>query len=538
MKKNVLFISLLSVFNFAVAQVAINTDASAPNTSAMLDIKSTSMGLLIPRMEATERNNISSPATGLIVYVTDNNSFSYYNGTQWVQIEKTGNSWLLDGNSGTNGTEFIGTTDAQDLIFKTNNAERVRIKNNGVIGVNVTPDDNYLFSVEGDNYSQIGRFVSTRENYDDYGVYGNVSVSDYYGFGGYFRGGYVGVRAIVSPSGNNSYYGVRSDVSGGSGTNFGVYSYVSGSETNYAYYGTATIPYNKGTIARFNNFDDSGIGIISNGNNLSVINLPILGAGIVGNGSKIAIVGYTNLDDNDATGVLGQYTGTTNTDASGLYGYCDPNDNYGYGVKGVGGYRGVFGQANDGNAGVYGSDGGTSTYGVYSNGDMGASGTKSFAIDHPLDPKNKILKHFSIESNEILNVYRGNVILNAEGKAIVQLPNYFNTINKNFSYQLTPVGAASPNIYISKEINEFGQFTIAGGQSGQKISWYIFAERNDPYLQQYPEKRQVEITKNEKDKGTYIRPDLYIKNYKINNLEDSILKTQKKSNKKFDNKIK
>jgi len=50
------------------AQVAINTDASLPDGSAMLDIKSTARGMLMPRMTSAQRLAIASPADGLMVY--------------------------------------------------------------------------------------------------------------------------------------------------------------------------------------------------------------------------------------------------------------------------------------------------------------------------------------------------------------------------------------------------------------------------------------------------------------------------------------
>ena len=57
------------------AQVAVNTDGSVADNSAMLDISSTTAGLLIPRMTASQRDLISSPATGLLVYITDDSTF-------------------------------------------------------------------------------------------------------------------------------------------------------------------------------------------------------------------------------------------------------------------------------------------------------------------------------------------------------------------------------------------------------------------------------------------------------------------------------
>ena len=71
----------------ASAQVAVNTDASNPDASAMLDVKSTDKGLLIPRMTETERNAITSPATGLLIYQTDGTAgFYYYDGSKWGLI--------------------------------------------------------------------------------------------------------------------------------------------------------------------------------------------------------------------------------------------------------------------------------------------------------------------------------------------------------------------------------------------------------------------------------------------------------------------
>ncbi|MDP5082224.1 MAG: hypothetical protein NWP87_06160, partial [Winogradskyella sp.] len=130
------------------------------------------------------------------------------------------------------------------------------------------------------------------------------------------------------------------------------------------------------------------------------------------------------------------------------------------------------------------------------------------AIDHPEDPANKILKHFSIESNEVLNMYRGIESFDANGKAVVSLPDYYDSINKNPSYQLTPIGAAMPNLYIESEINN-GEFIIAGGVANKKVSWQITSERNDPYLKQNPEQRDVVLIKEGERSGKYLNPELY-----------------------------
>ena len=73
MIKKLLILPFLLFSLIAFSQnVAINSDGSAPDNSAALDIKTTTKGMLIPRMTQTERNAIVSPANGLFIYQTDN----------------------------------------------------------------------------------------------------------------------------------------------------------------------------------------------------------------------------------------------------------------------------------------------------------------------------------------------------------------------------------------------------------------------------------------------------------------------------------
>ena len=74
---------LLMAGTATMAQVAINTDGSQPNASAILDVKSTSKGVLPPRMTNTERNAIATPAAGLIIYSTTDKCIQIYNGIDW-----------------------------------------------------------------------------------------------------------------------------------------------------------------------------------------------------------------------------------------------------------------------------------------------------------------------------------------------------------------------------------------------------------------------------------------------------------------------
>jgi len=87
MKKLLLFLTLLISTTVLSQGVGINTDGSSPNSSAILDVKSTSQGILIPRMLQSERSSISSPASGLLVYQTNGTSgFYFYDGSTWVRL--------------------------------------------------------------------------------------------------------------------------------------------------------------------------------------------------------------------------------------------------------------------------------------------------------------------------------------------------------------------------------------------------------------------------------------------------------------------
>lgn len=126
MKQSILiFILTAMVFPATAQSFAINTDGSTANTSALLDVKSTNKGVLVPRMNKTEKNAIATPATGLLVFQNgpDSLGFHYYNGSSWVWLANTtGTGWLTTGNSGTDtSVNFIGTTDAMPLRFKQNN---------------------------------------------------------------------------------------------------------------------------------------------------------------------------------------------------------------------------------------------------------------------------------------------------------------------------------------------------------------------------------------------------------------------------------
>jgi len=143
--------------------------------------------------------------------------------------------------------------------------------------------------------------------------------------------------------------------------------------------------------------------------------------------------------------------------------------------------------------------------GMFLHGDLNAANVKS-KIDHPVDPANKYLTHSSVESPEMMNVYSGNAVLDDNGEAVVELPDYFEAFNTHFRYQLTPIGASAPNLYVAEKIKN-NSFTIAGGKPNQEISWMVTGIRQDAYAKANPV--EVEQEKLGEEKGKYLHPALF-----------------------------
>ncbi len=97
---------------------------TTPNAYSILEMISTTKGLLVPRMNKNQRDAIAvTPPTGLLIYQTNNTpGFYYYDGGAWTAVTPKAKGWSLTGNTGTSpATNFIGTTDAQPMVFKVNN---------------------------------------------------------------------------------------------------------------------------------------------------------------------------------------------------------------------------------------------------------------------------------------------------------------------------------------------------------------------------------------------------------------------------------
>jgi len=215
-----------------------------------------------------------------------------------------------------------------------------------------------------------------------------------------------------------------------------------------------------------------------------------------------------------ATGVTtGLYGQSSSTSGKGVYGRTTTGTGTTYGgyfLSNSSAGRGVFGWANAALGTTYGVYGRTSSglgaFGVYSLGNSGASGTKSFRIDHPSDPENKYLLHYSAESPMPQNFYVGNVVTDAKGFAWVELPDYFQQINTNFKYQLTVVGKSFAQAVVWEKIKG-NRFQIRTNQPNIEVSWEVKADRNDEYVRRSRPRDVME--KDEQERGTYQHPELF-----------------------------
>ena len=358
----------------------------------------------------------------------------------------------------------------------------------------------YGFSTNSDGVSGMTMSETGRGVYGYCGKGSGVrgqSESGYgvYGFSGLGNGVYgqsvIGYGVFGLSDSNDGLHGTSESgngVSGISDTGRGLYGR---STSNYGCYASSESCY--GVFGRSDSNDavfgksTDGVGVSGTSEN---------GDGVFGYSNNLGngVSGWSTNGD----GVAGASGGDT---GRGVYGSCPE----GTGVHGESSYgNGIYGTSLLGYAGKF--DGKVHIDGdVVITGNL-TKGSGSFTIDHPLDPKNKYLQHSFVESPDMMNVYNGNVVLDENGEASVELPGYFEALNRDFRYQLTAIGAPAPNLYIAREISD-NRFKIAGGKAGMKVSWQVTGIRQDRYAQAH--RIVVEQDKPTEARGYYLHPELY-----------------------------
>ena len=230
------------------------------------------------------------------------------------------------------------------------------------------------------------------------------------------------------------------------------------------------------------------------------------GSGVFGRATSLT--GVTTgvrgrVDSPEGLAVFGNSRATSGTNATGVWG--ETTSPAGAGVVGLGV------DATGVNFGVWGETKSPNGFAGQFIGNVNITGTLTkgvdmFKIDHPLDPANKYLFHSVVESSDMKNVYDGVATLDLNGKATIELPDWFEALNEEFRYQLTPIGGQAPGLYIAQEVAD-NRFGVAGGTAGLRVSWQVTGIRHDLYAESNP--LVVEQAKPDVEVGTFIYPELH-----------------------------
>jgi hypothetical protein len=373
-----------------------------------------------------------------------------------------GTVWSLKGNAGTiPGTDFLGTTDSQALVFKTANTERMRLDTSGRLALGAAPTTSAPLTIKGaganSEWLQLvdsSGYNQWHLNYSSAGLnFAQTGVSDYRLF--LEDGGDVGI-GTGEPNG-------KLHVENSSGSTTGRFTNLTPGTGAYAVVGTTSSSIGGTRTGYFHAQGTSG-----NTDALYVLN---------SSNTNNAAAGYFN-----AAGTTGMMTGVW-ADISGTHASSTAGFFRNRSVGGTG-YAGWF----VGNVTIQGTL---------------SKSAGSFTIDHPLDPANQTLSHSFVESPDMMNVYNGNVALDEKGEAWVQLPDWFEVLNKDYRYQLTCIGGFAP-VYIASEIAA-NRFQIGGGKPGLKVSWQVTGIRRDPYAEKY----RIPVEEDKPKGSAYLCPECY-----------------------------
>jgi hypothetical protein len=353
---------------------------------------------------------------------------------------------------------------------------------NSTIGIGVY---GLAFASSGINYGVYGQSFSTSGN----GVYGFASATSGETYGVFGRsdspeGRGVYGEAIWTTGINYGVYGKSASTNGRgvvgeaiatSGTTYGVRGY-SSSTTGRGVYGEVSA--STGTT----------IGVF--GNSTSTSGRGVYGEATATNGTTYGVYGRSRSEL--GTGVYGEHQngnyGQLGHIYYGVVGYSDYPS--GYAVVGIQGPNAVW-------AGRFTGD-------VFVSGRI-SKGGGSFEIDHPLNPETMILRHSFVESPDMMNVYNGIVITGATGEAIVQLPEYFESLNRDFRYQLTVIGEFAQAI-VARKI-QGNRFTIRTDKPNVEVSWLVTGIRKDRWAEE--NRIVVEEYKSSQTQGFYLHPDVF-----------------------------
>jgi len=351
------------------------------------------------------------------------------------------------------------------------------------------------------------------------GVYGTVTATAGTTYGGHF---------IASSTGGTGVYG---NATAETGSTCGGH-FISSSTLGKGVYGQATASGGSGHGVYGETSSISGAGVMGIALHETGENPGVYGVSNSTHGRGVS--GYASATEGFGTGILGI---TESTSGTAVYAKAKSLTGNNCGVYAItpstdGTAVTAMATAETGqNFAIYARSYSEEGFAAYFIGDVVVNGTLaksagSFKIDHPLDPENKWLSHSFVESPDMMNIYNGIVILNSQGEATVQMPEWFEALNKEFRYQLTAIGGPGPDLYISEEVKN-NEFSIAGGKPGLKVSWQVTGIRKDAYAEK--NRIKVEEDKNSAESGKYMNPGLFgqpdekgvfFKNKEVNDIKE------------------
>ena len=405
---------------------------------------------------STSASNSSQAVAGITGTGTANHI------TKWLSSTKLGNSNIFDGSSGNVG---IGTTSPGATLD---------VNGTAMIRSNAT--------VNGSLGS--GPISATSSSSGGTGVLANAGSSS--GSNGIIAEGATGVAAYTTVAGSIALYGDAGSTTGSNGV-------VAYGATGMAGYATVN-----GSIGVYGDGGSSSgsAGVSGSGGTYGTYGYSGSGYGIYGTVPSAGVDGVHGVSASENSGVAG--INNNSTAGFGVYGQAESPSGVGGGFYNTSTGDAVF---------AYEQNGG---YAAFFDGNVDVDGNLSkaggsFKIDHPLDPANKYLYHSFVESPDMMNIYNGNATTDASGSAVVTLPEWFETLNRDFRYQLTVMGQFSQAIVASKVANH--QFTIKTDKPNVEVSWQVTGIRQDAWANAH--RIPVEVAKAPADRGLYLHPELF-----------------------------
>ena len=295
---------------------------------------------------------------------------------------------------------------------------------------------------------------------------------------------------VWAETASESGTGIHAKATASSGQNYGGY-FESAGDAGVGVYGAATSSSGNGYGGWFTHAGFSGIAVY--------------GSATASGGTIGQYGGYFECAGDAATGVTGRTSATSGSSIAGHFWDSSSGGTavraYASSLTGTPIALSAFCNSSTGLAGQF--TGNVAVSGTIS------KGGGSFKIDHPLDPANKYLYHSFVESPDMKNIYDGNVTTDQSGYATVTLPNWFESLNRDFRYQLTVLDESDSDwvmVKIVKKI-ENNQFTIRTSSPNIEVSWLVTGIRKDAFANE--NRIPTEVEKEAWNKGRYLHPTAF-----------------------------